>query len=211
MCGKQVHLLLATSHVESHFGAVEGEVTAEAGPGDQPSAAPSSAEDARAAAAERAEGDASSGGACGGGDDEDVGLENAEFGGALAPPPPAAPDGQAPSYVPGTDAVWAAFKLQARHRVAAPLRCHARVGGNACAQTPAPPAQVMSGDFRSCGICMERFEPGVRDRFLLLPCQHARQCGACALTLWLMPKAKRRCPWCKGKLDIRPRAFRPFL
>ena len=121
VCGKQVHLLLATSHVESHFGAVDGEVTNEAGPGDQPSGAPCSAEEARTAAAEHTEGDASCGGACGGEEEEeDVGLENAEFGGALAPPPPAAPDGQAPSYVPGTDAVWAAFKLQARHRVAAP-------------------------------------------------------------------------------------------
>ena len=120
VCGKQVHLLLATTHVESHFGAVEGEVTNEAGPGDQPSAAPSSAEDARAAAAaERAEGDASCGGACGEEEKDDDDLSAAEYGGALAPPPPAAADGQAPSYVPGTDAVWAAFKLQAWQRGAA--------------------------------------------------------------------------------------------
>jgi hypothetical protein len=69
----------------------------------------------------------------------------------------------------------------------------------------------MSGDHRVCGLCFEEFAPGVRDRFVLWPCQHARQCGACALKVWTQPKARRRCPWCKGKLDIRPRAFRPFM
>jgi hypothetical protein len=113
ICGKQVHLLLATSHVESHFGAVEGEVTTEAGPADQPADQPSCApERDERAAVERTE--ASCGGAAGGsGREEEDDDESAEFGGALAPAAPAA-DGQAPSYVPGTDAVWVPFKLQVR-------------------------------------------------------------------------------------------------
>jgi hypothetical protein len=118
ICGKQVHLLLATSHVESHFGAVEGEVTTEAGPADQPADQPSCApERDERAAVERTE--ASCGGAAGGsgGEEGDGGSEDddasAEFGGALAPAAPTA-DGQAPSYVPGTDAVWVPFKLQVR-------------------------------------------------------------------------------------------------
>jgi hypothetical protein len=74
------------------------------------------------------------------------------------------------------------------------------------------PVRVMSGDHRDCGICLQRFddEAGVK-RHVLWPCQHARQCGDCAIRIWQVPKQKRRCPWCKSKIDIRPRPFKPFL
>ena len=74
------------------------------------------------------------------------------------------------------------------------------------------PVRVMSGDHRDCGICLQRFcdEQGVK-RHVLWPCQHARQCGDCAIRIWQVPKQKRRCPWCKSKIDIRPRPFMPFL
>ena len=74
------------------------------------------------------------------------------------------------------------------------------------------PVRVMSGDHRDCGICLQRFdaESGV-ERHVLWPCQHARQCGDCAIRIWQVPKSKRRCPWCKSKIDIRPRPFKPFL
>ena len=74
------------------------------------------------------------------------------------------------------------------------------------------PVRVMSGDHRDCGICLRRFdaEAGV-ERHVLWPCQHARQCGDCAIRIWQVPKSKRRCPWCKSKIDIRPRPFKPFL
>jgi hypothetical protein len=70
----------------------------------------------------------------------------------------------------------------------------------------------MSGDHRDCGICLQRFDAraGV-ERHVLWPCQHARQCGDCAIRIWQVPKSKRRCPWCKSKIDIRPRPFKPFL
>lgn len=71
--------------------------------------------------------------------------------------------------------------------------------------------QVMSGEPSACGLCFEDFTPGERERFLIWPCQHARQCGACALRVWAQPKARRRCPWCKGKIECRPRLFRPFM
>ena len=72
--------------------------------------------------------------------------------------------------------------------------------------------RVMSGDHRDCGICLTRFDDtqGVT-RHVLWPCQHARQCGTCAIRIWQVPKQKRRCPWCKSKIDIRPRPFKPFL
>ena len=172
ICGRSVHLLLAASHVESHFSDAPGEVQAEAQTsaaeeeqavethGSEPPDAQPSIKAVEKEPLEKA--------------------EEAFHGGALAPPPPHVEGSSA--YVPGSDAVWKAFRLQ-----------------------------VMSGDFTSCGLCLELFEPGIRDRFVLWPCQHARQCGACALRVWTQPKAKRRCPWCKGKLDIRPRAFRPFM
>ena len=74
------------------------------------------------------------------------------------------------------------------------------------------PVRVMSGDHRDCGICLQRFDAraGV-ERHVLWPCQHARQCGDCAIRIWQVPKSKRRCPWCKSKIDIRPRPFKPFL
>ncbi len=71
---------------------------------------------------------------------------------------------------------------------------------------------VMSGDHRDCGICLTRFDDtqGVT-RHVLWPCQHARQCGECALKIWKTPKPSRRCPWCKAKMESRPRPFAPFV
>ena len=200
VCAKRVHILLAVSHVESHFSDAPDE---EAPPldGGAPCGGAAAAAEPAAPALDSAKADAPLGvareaaggsicahsdaiaagdGGGGDGDDEDEDSDDVPFGGA--PAAPLADDGHASTYVPGTDAVWVAFKLQ-----------------------------VMSGDHLACGLCLEPFEPGVRDRFVLWPCQHARQCGPCALKVWTQPKARRRCPWCKGKLDIRPRAFRPFM
>ena len=76
------------------------------------------------------------------------------------------------------------------------------------------PLKVMSGSHDACGICLETFTEGGEapvSRYVFWPCQHVRQCGDCALRIWQVPKAKRRCPWCKSKIDIRPRPFKPFL
>ena len=51
----------------------------------------------------------------------------------------------------------------------------------------------------------------LRERHVLWPCQHLRQCGHCALRIWQQPKKRRACPWCKSRIDVRPRAFRPIL
>ena len=81
--------------------------------------------------------------------------------------------------------------------------------------------RVMSGNHAECGICLQPFssDDGGGDasarptavRHVFWPCQHVRQCGECAIRIWQTPKAKRRCPWCKSKIEIRPRAFKPFL
>ena len=72
--------------------------------------------------------------------------------------------------------------------------------------------RVMSGNHEECGICLTQFDDaeGVV-RHMFYPCQHVRQCGDCAQRVWQVPKVKRRCPWCKSKIEIRPRAFKPFL
>jgi len=72
--------------------------------------------------------------------------------------------------------------------------------------------RVMSGNHEECGICLTAFDDdaGVV-RHMFYPCQHVRQCGECAQRVWQVPKAKRRCPWCKSKIEIRPRPFKPFL
>ena len=71
--------------------------------------------------------------------------------------------------------------------------------------------RVMSGNHEECGICLTPFDDAGVTRHVFYPCQHVRQCGDCALRVWQVPKAKRRCPWCKSKIEIRPRAFKPFL
>ena len=72
--------------------------------------------------------------------------------------------------------------------------------------------RMMSGNHEECGICLTAFDDdeGVH-RYMFYPCQHVRQCGDCAQRVWQVPKAKRRCPWCKSKIEIRPRAFKPFM
>lgn len=74
------------------------------------------------------------------------------------------------------------------------------------------PVRVMSGSHEDCGICLQAFSEadGVY-RHVFYPCQHVRQCGDCAIRIWQIPKAKRRCPWCKSKIEVRPRPFKPFL
>ena len=72
--------------------------------------------------------------------------------------------------------------------------------------------RVMSGNHLECGICLQPFSDADKVlRHVFWPCQHVRQCGDCAIRIWQTPKAKRRCPWCKSKIDIRPRPFKPFL
>ena len=74
------------------------------------------------------------------------------------------------------------------------------------------PLRVMSGNHLECGICLQPFDDATGvTRHVLWPCQHVRQCGECAIRVWQTPKAKRRCPWCKSKVEIRPRPFKPFL
>jgi len=71
--------------------------------------------------------------------------------------------------------------------------------------------RVMSGNHEECGICLTPFDNASTTRHMFYPCQHVRQCGDCALRVWQVPKSRRRCPWCKSKIEIRPRAFKPFL
>jgi hypothetical protein len=120
VCAKRVHLLLAASHVESHFSETpgdEGDAAPSSGGGDEgdeppagkhggcpPGDAEEAAREQEAAAEDEArdEGDG----------DGDGDGEEALYGGALVGPPA---DGlPAGTYVPGSDAVWVPFKLQAR-------------------------------------------------------------------------------------------------
>ena len=48
-------------------------------------------------------------------------------------------------------------------------------------------------------------------RHMFWPCQHARQCGDCALRVWKTPAKRRRCPRCKSKIDSRPRPLKPYV
>lgn len=196
VCSKTFHVLLITTHIETHFeeeavlagepsppdpgeeGAARPQSGAEAARGEPPGEEPRSPgeEAAGGGLATPPKGEAEEAGSAGAGATAEEGVA---FGGALVPPPSA---GKERPDAPTSGALWAPFHLQ-----------------------------VMSGDYSACGLCLEPFVLGERDRFLLLPCQHARQCGPCALRVWTQPKARRRCPWCVGKLDSRPRAFRPFL
>ena len=62
----------------------------------------------------------------------------------------------------------------------------------------------------ACGLCCEPFAKA-KARFVFWPCQHARACGECALKVWQQPKQRRRCPWCSGRLEVRPRPLKTFL
>lgn len=74
---------------------------------------------------------------------------------------------------------------------------------------------VMSGNHLKCGFCYTEFNnddpSGDAARHVFWPCQHARQCGECALKIWKTPKQRRRCPWCAAKIESRPRPFQPFV
>jgi hypothetical protein len=195
ICLRSVHLLLATSHVESHFledgGAAgvdddargaqnDGAAVNSVGPASANAAPPHGSGDC-----ERPGAGDSCGADAGGeneGNDDDVPFGGALCGGAAVVASGEVLGDATIRHVPGAESVWRPFKLQ-----------------------------VMSGDCGCCGLCYERFEPGARDRFVFWPCQHARQCGPCALRIWQTPKAKRRCPWCASKLETRPRAVRPFM
>jgi len=172
ICGRSVHQLLATAHVESHF--LEG--------GGQPD----DGEEAGAAGVEPAAAHAAAHAAAESNEDRDE--NTAPLCPLLPASHPERGDGHAAAQcgdggsLPSDEASWRSF-----------------------------PLQIMSGDPDACGLCYERFEPGARDRFMLWPCQHTRQCGPCALRIWQTPKHKRRCPWCATKLDTRPRAFRPYM
>ena len=74
----------------------------------------------------------------------------------------------------------------------------------------------MSGNPLECGICYTEFSNDrlagpTTARHVFWPCQHARQCGECALKIWKTKKQSRRCPWCKAKIDSRPRPFASFV
>ena len=153
VCAKRVHLLLAAVHVESHFSDVPGEAAT-----SDAAAAP---ENEGGAAASAGGGDEDAGTLAGGGGDTHGGHppgdaeeaaaayepgdngdgddDEALYGGALAPPPAA--DGQAGgTYVPGSDAVWVPFKLQACAR---PLSLaaghHVRAGRDAAGASASSP------------------------------------------------------------------------
>jgi hypothetical protein len=86
-------------------------------------------------------------------------------------------------------------------------------------ENPAPPGLkyvvVMSGNPLACGICFEEFDDtdvtSAAARHMFWPCQHARQCGDCALRVWKTPAKRRRCPRCKSKIDSRPRSLKPYV
>ena len=91
--------------------------------------------------------------------------------------------------------------------------------GQPQAENLAPPGlkyvDVMRGNPLACGICFEEFDDadatGAAARHMFWPCQHARQCGDCASRVWKTPAKRRRCPWCKSKIDSRPRPLKPYV
>ena len=74
---------------------------------------------------------------------------------------------------------------------------------------------AMSCNPLACGICYQEFDDadatGAAARHMFWPCQHARQCGECALRVWKTPAKTRRCPWCAAKIDSRPRPLKPYV
>ena len=78
-----------------------------------------------------------------------------------------------------------------------------------------PACVTMSGNHKQCGICYQDFDDaddtGAAARHLFYPCQHARQCGDCALRVWKAKPKQRRCPWCASKINSRPRPFKPYV
>jgi hypothetical protein len=73
--------------------------------------------------------------------------------------------------------------------------------GQPQAETLAPGLKyivVMSGNPLACGICFGEFDDadatGAAARHMFWPCQHARQCGDCAMRVWKTPAKRRRCP-----------------
>jgi len=79
---------------------------------------------------------------------------------------------------------------------------------------------VMSGDYMTCGICLEPFDEKENVlRYMFYPCMHARQCKECAIRVWQTKKIRMKyaktktakCPWCSQKIECRPKRFLPFL
>jgi cell division protein FtsB len=87
--------------------------------------------------------------------------------------------------------------------------------GEAETLTPGHTYVAMSGNHLECGICYQEFDDadatGAAVRHMFWPCQHARQCGECASQVWKTPVKQRRCPWCKSKIDSRPRPLKPYI
>jgi hypothetical protein len=162
VCSKRVHLLLAASHVESHFSETPGDEGDEgdAAPstgggdeGDEPPAGnhderrcpPGDAEEAARGQEAAAEDEARDGCESDGDGDGDGDGQEALYGGALVgPPADGLPVG---TYVPGSDAVWVPFKLQARapHPCLLDVALRARRGSRLCF-SPFP--SVLAGDER---------------------------------------------------------------
>jgi hypothetical protein len=111
------------------------------------------------------------------------------------------------------------YKAKAVERPASPGPVAPAQGTQGESESLMPPGLeflvVMSGNPLACGICFEEFDDadatGASARHMFWPCQHARQCGDCDMRVWKTPAKLRQCPWCKSKIDSRPRPLKPYV
>jgi hypothetical protein len=98
---------------------------------------------------------------------------------------------------------------------AAAAEAEAKAEAEAEAEGKEPPPKyvvVMSGNPLECDICFQEFgDADAAARHMFWPCQHARPCGDCASRVWKTPAKRRHCPWCKSKIDSRPRPLKPYV
>ncbi|KAK3247247.1 hypothetical protein CYMTET_43251 [Cymbomonas tetramitiformis] len=57
----------------------------------------------------------------------------------------------------------------------------------------------------------KRSKRKVEQRWMFIPCQHARTCRACAFKLWMRDPKYRQCPFCAKDIEFRPIPLKPDL
>jgi len=70
---------------------------------------------------------------------------------------------------------------------------------------------IEAGERPGPGRTMKRLNPRGEQRYMFLPCQHARTCHMCSMKIWLNPESGRCCPVCGERLEMRPLPFRPDM